>query len=152
MLSITVDRTRISENLKATVTVTSDTPFTAYEARGTEAGQAYGRGTGYCLLSDDITADNGVVTLAQAVTTVSFDIEAAELDYADGEYRISVFVRDENGVWSDCCQLYTSASEAVTDADGKNVLAKRDGSGTDESYVSAYSGNDIDSFITEVLK
>ncbi len=151
MVSISVDRNRISEHFKATVTVTSDTPFTAYEARGYYAGDIYGRGIGYCLLSDDLTVADGVVTLSSAVTTVTFDVEAKELGYADGDYRICVFVKTENGNWDDTCQLYTSAGEAVVDSEGRNVLAKRNGSGSDEAYASAYSGKAINDFITEVL-
>ena len=152
MVSITVDRIRISSNLKATVTITSDTPFIAYEARGYYAGEKYGRGIGYCLLSDDKTTTNGVVTLASAVSSVSFDVESAELDDIEGDYRISVFVMDSNGVWDDTCVLYSSSGEVMLGSDGKKICAKRNGSGTDASYISAYSGAQINNFVNEVLK
>ena len=41
MVSISVDRSRISTHYKATVIVTSDTPFIAYEARGSHADEKY---------------------------------------------------------------------------------------------------------------
>lgn len=150
MLTISIDRNRISNHFKATVSVVSDMPVTAYEARATKIGQPYGRGLGYDLLSDDVTLSNGVVTLASAVSSFSFDIESAELS-ADGEYRIGIYVKNESGVWNDCCQLHTSASEAVIDSNNDYVLIKRTGNGTDNLYKSAYSGNDINNFITEVL-
>ena len=143
MLTISIDRNRISTHFKATVTV-------HYEARATKQGQPYGRSVGYDLLSDDASASNGIVTLSTPVSSFSFDIESSELQ-TDGDYRISVYVRNKDGVWNDCCQLYTSSSEAVRDSNGAYVLAKCDGSGTDSSYKSAYSGNDINNFVTEVL-
>lgn len=150
MLTISIDRNRISYSFKATVTVKSDEPVYAYEARATKQGQPYGRSVGYDLLSDDASASNGIVTLSTPVSSFSFDIESDELS-SDGDYRISVYVRNEEGVWNDCCQLYSSSSEAVRDSNGAYVLVKRNGSGTDTSYKSAYSGNDINNFITEVL-
>lgn len=150
MLTISIDRNRISHHFKANVIVQSDVPFTAYEARATITNESYGKGNGFDLLSDDSSSFNGVVTLGTPVTSVSFDVESYELE-ADGDYRISVYVRDESGVWNDCCQLYTSASETVRDSNGAYVLVKRNGSGTDASYKSAYSENDINNFITEVL-
>lgn len=150
MLNITVDKDRISKTLKASVTVTSDENFTAVEARATKNGSAYGRGVGLCLLSDDATTSDGVVTFASALKSYSFDVESAELE-TDGDYRISVYVMNEDGIWNDTYQLYTNASEAVIDSNGKYVLAKRNGTGTDTSYTSSYSGEEIDDFITEVL-
>lgn len=150
MLTISVDRNRISKNFKAVVSVNSDVPIIAYEARATRSGEAYGRGRGYDLLADDKTSANGVVTISAPVSAFSFDIESTELA-SDGKYRISIYVMNENGVWNDCCQLYTSSSEEIKDSNGDNVLVKRNGNGTDASYTSAYSGNDINNFVTEVL-
>lgn len=149
MLTISIDRSRISHHFKANVIVQSDVPFTAYEARATITNESYGKGIGFDLLSDDSSSSGGVVTLSSPVTSVSFDVESYELE-ADGNYRISVYVRDESEVWNDCCQLYTSSGEEVKDSDGRNVLAKRE-DGTQQSYTSAYSGNEINNFITEVL-
>lgn len=150
MLTIKVDRNRISPSFKATVNVQSDKPIMAYEARATKSGEAFGRGVGFDLLSDDASASNGVVTLSSSVTSFSFDIESTELS-SDGSYRISVFVKDVNGVWNDCSALYTSASQPVRDSSGAYVLAKRSGSGTDTTYKSAYTGNQINNFVSEVL-
>lgn len=147
--TITADRNKVSPYLKAAVTVVSDSLFYAVEARATKQGEPFGRGIGFDLLSDDDTATNGVVTFSQGVNTFSFDIEAAELS-SDGEYRISVFVRDASGIWNDCGQLYAKNQQAVIDKNGANILAKRT-AGTAENYISAYSGDVINNFITEVL-
>lgn len=152
MVSISADTLRISSHVKANVTVTSDTPFNAYEARGYYASDRYGRGIGFCLLSDDEAAENGVAELPVAVNTVSFDVEASELQDTEGVFRIAVFVRDENGVWDDTCTLLTASGETVYGSDGCKILAKRDGSGTDESFGSAYSGAQINNFVNEVQK
>lgn len=150
MLTVAINRNRISSHFKATVNVGSDEKIYAYEARATKTGQPYGKGTGYDLLSDDITADSAIVTLQEPLNSFAFDVESSELEN-DGNYRISIYVMNADGIWNDTCQLYTSSSETVIDSDGKNVLAKRNGSGTDERFISAYTGAEIDNFITEVL-
>lgn len=151
MVTVATDRNRISRHFKGTVTVISDVPIAAYEARATKKGAPWGRGIGYDILSDDALSVNGVVTPPQAVSSFSFDVESGELS-SDGDYRISVYVMDSSGVWSDCCNLFTNLSQAVVDSQGAYVLTKRNGTGTDESYASAYTGTDIDNFINEVLK
>lgn len=150
MLTISIDRNRISNHFKANVSVSSDEPITAYEARATKTGQPYGKGIGYDLLSDDVTSSNGVVNLNSPVNAISFDIESSELT-SDGNYRIGIYVRNERGVWNDCCQLHTLASEAVVDSNNDYILVKRTGNGTDALYKSVYQGNDINNFVTEVL-
>ena len=150
MIAVTIDRNRIRGYLKGIVTVISDVPFVASEARATKNGEAWGRGIGYDLVSDDVSSVNGVVTLSSAVYSFTFDVEADELS-SDGDYRISVFVMDSSGVWNDCFNLFTKLLQAVVDKNGAYVLAKSNGGGTEESYISAYSGGEIDNFIREVL-
>lgn len=150
MLTISIDRNRISNHFKANVSVSSDEPVTAYEARATKTGQPYGKGIGYDLLSDDANASNGIVNLSSPANSISFDIESSELP-TDGDYLIGIYVRNESGVWNDCCQLQTSASETVVDSNNDYILVKRIGNGTDALYKSVYSGNDINNFVTEVL-
>lgn len=150
MIDITIDRNRISNHFKATVTVTSDLPFIAIEARATHYGAAFGKGIGICLLSDDATSSNGVVTLPSAVKSYNFDAESNEIQ-TDGVYRITIFVKTEDGKWNDGSALYTSSGEKVFDSTGASVFTKRDGSGIDDMYISAYTGDIINSFISEVL-
>ncbi|MBR5232978.1 MAG: hypothetical protein IKW03_02090 [Clostridia bacterium] len=150
MIDITIDRNRISSFFKAEINVTSDVPFTSIEARATKTGSAFGRRTGICLLRDDVTLSDGVVNLPSAVNEYSFDAECAEIQ-TDGEYRISVFVLTEDGKWNDGSVFLSLSGETVVDSDGALIFVKRDGSGTDETYRSAYSGNDYNSFISEVL-
>ena len=150
MINVTIDRNRISNRFKATVNVTSDKPFTAVEGRATKKGTAFGKGTGICLLSDDTATANGIVTLPSAVNNYSFDVECSEI-LTDGEYRISVFVLTEDGKWNDCSVLLTSADETVYAKNSDVILVKRNGSGTDETYKSAFSGDAINEFVSEVL-
>ena len=150
MINVTIDRNRISEHFKATVTVTSDEAFTKVEARATKKGSAFGKGMGICLLGDDAVSSDGVVTLSSAVKSFVFDAESNEI-LTDGEYRISVFVLTEDGKWNDGAALLTSSGATVFDKNGAVVHVKRNGSGTDEVYQSAYSGDDINNFISEVL-
>ena len=151
MLTVTLDRNRISIYKKATVTVTSDEPFIAVEARATRIGSNFGKGVGEDLLSDDATAVNGVVTLPSAVTSYSFDVECSEL-LTDGEYRISVYVMNENGTWDESYYLLTSSGQIVKDKTGSTICVKRNSGVTTEGYKSAYSGEQINNFVNEVLK
>lgn len=154
MLTVSMDRDRISEHFKATVSVTSDVNITAFEVRATKVGEPYASGEGYDLLSDDssdfYTVKDGVAYASEPLNSFSFYIEASELA-ADGEYRISIYVRNSDGIWSDVCQLYTNSSQALVDSSGAYVLVKRLGTGTDCLYTSSYSGEEIDNFISEVL-
>ena len=138
MKTISFDRRRISSYLKSTVTVSSDEPFCAVEARATKVNSNFGKGIGQDLLSDDASAVNGVVTLPSAVTSYSFDVEYPEL-LTDGEYRISVYLMNEAGEWDDTSMLLTNDGKTVTDKSGAVIRVRRDGRGKDESYHSAYS-------------
>ena len=71
---------------------TSDTDLTEWEARATVEGQPYGHGIGALV-------DSGTTLLANETATVTIDDE--ELTNGDVEYRISVYGKDANGVWSD---------------------------------------------------
>ena len=71
---------------------TSDTDLIEWEARATVEGQTYGHGIGTLV-------DSGTTLLANETATVTIDDE--ELTNGDVEYRISVYGKDANGVWSD---------------------------------------------------
>lgn len=71
---------------------TSDTDLTEWEARATVEGQPYGHGIGTLV-------DGGTTLSANETATVTIDDE--ELTNGDVEYRISVYGKDANGVWSD---------------------------------------------------
>ena len=90
-----------------------------------------------------------MLILSAPVNEFSFDVEKTEL-FSDGEYRISVFLRNTDGVWNDCSALLTSQGENLVDSLGRKMFAKRN-VGTEETYISAYDGTVIDNFITEVL-
>lgn len=148
MLTVTVDRQRISSVFSATVTVISDELFDAVEVRATALGDDFGKGVGLCMLGDDLTVSEGTVLLDSLVSELTFDVEKEELD-ADGDYRISVFVRNESGVWNDCAFLMTASGESIVDNNGATILVKREG-GKDETYISAYEGFAVDEFVAEV--
>lgn len=152
MLTITVDNTKIGVNKKANVNVYCDNDFfNGIEARATIEGEPYGKGFGYDLLKEDYGAENGVLTFDDVTDSFNFDVEAGDLG-GDGKYRISVYIRNLFNIWNDCCSLYINTNERVKDTGGSYVLVKRDGSGTDEKYISAYTGEEIDYFVSEVLK
>ena len=154
MLTISVDRKKISNNITATVSVFSDYMFDAVEVRATKAGEPYMRGLGYALLADEkiygYSPADGTVYFDSPVSYFNFSVSAPELG-TDGKYRISVYVRDTLGVWNDVCPVYTSEMQQLTDVNGAHIFVCRDGTGTDEQYKSACKGVHIDNFIHEVL-
>ena len=154
MPDIIIDRQKISSHFKANVTVISDFEFVAVEVRATKTGEPYMKGCGYDLISDDRSeeyyTENGIAYTYEPVTSISFDIESSELR-GDGEYRISIYLKNTDGVWNDVCGLYTNASEAIVDCNGKYIFAQRNMTGVDKSYISVFSGEETDNFVSEVL-
>lgn len=65
---------------------------------------------------------------------------------------VIVRIDDAWVAWSNYYQLYTSTSEEVVDKDGKYVFAKKSDTDMGDSYKSAYTGSEIDKFVSEVLK
>lgn len=155
MLTFLTDRNRISNHFKACVTVNSDTEFDAFQVRATKIGEPYMLGVGYDLLCDDLIDGgyclDGTAYVYEPATSLSFDIESSELEN-DGEYRISVYVRNTHGTWNDVCPLYTKDEQLIVDSNSAYIFVQRLGFGTDDSYTSAYAGEDIAEFISEVLK
>lgn len=155
MPDIVIDRYKISKYFKANVTVNSDFAFVAFEVRATKTDEPYMRGCGYDLISDDESEayyiDNSIAYTYEPVTNISFDIEAAELA-GDGEYRITVYLKNTDGIWTDACCLYTNTSQLLVDCNGYYVYSQRNSTGMDECYVSQFSGEEIESFISGVLK
>lgn len=55
-------------------------------------------------------------------------------------------------IWSIKCKLCESRGYFIVDSSGATILLRRNGTGGETVYTSAYSGEEIDNFITEVLK
>lgn len=154
MPEIVIDRYKISSHFKANVNIISDFDFVAFEVRATKIGEPYMRSCGYDLISDDKSEayyiDNSIAYTYEPVRNISFDIEAGELS-GDGEYRISVYLKTADGIWSDACCVYTNNSQLLVDCNGAYIYVQRNLTGTDESFVSLFSGEEIEKFICEVL-
>lgn len=100
VVTLSPDKEKINGNGTVTVSVSTDIPASAFEARATLLNASYGRGIGINLISDDLAVDAaGVHTFSTPVTSWSFDVAYSEIA-ADGTYRISVYARNANGVWS----------------------------------------------------
>lgn len=70
----------------------------AYECRATPVNNPYGRGKGIDLLFNEVFTTNGVHELKGPTKSFSFTIDANVL-FSDGNYRISIYVRDSEGKW-----------------------------------------------------
>jgi hypothetical protein len=98
------------------VTFESDIAYQAFQCRATKAGEAYGVGVGTLIASFSSTP---------AATPRTFEIYDDYLVQGDGSYRISLFAQGTDGAWNDNGAFYTSGTEQVMTADGKQFLAVR---------------------------
>ncbi len=55
-------------------------------------------------------------------------------------------------IWSIKCKLCESNGHIMVDNTGATILLKRNGINRETAYTSAYSGEEIEKFITEVLQ
>lgn len=88
---------------------------------------------------------NNVTHVVQAIEEM-FEAKTIE------NKTVIVGINEAWNAWSNYYQLYTSASEEVVDEDGNYVFAKKSDSDMGDSYKSAYTGSEIDEFVSEVLK
>ena len=100
VITVSPDKEKINGSGLVAVSVTTDIPASAFEARATLLNASYGRGIGINLISDDLDVDAaGVHTFSTPTSSWSFDVAYSEIAN-DGAYRISVYARNANGVWS----------------------------------------------------
>lgn len=71
--------------------------FVQFEARSTKVGETYGRGVGNLITSMSIALPN----YYPKDKSFSFVITDSNLISGDGQYRISMYAQNVDGVWSD---------------------------------------------------
>lgn len=91
------DRTIISTKFSCTVKFKVTENFREFEARATIAGQPYGRGIGILLMNMSIASPN----YYPANTEYTYIITDQNLTSGDGTYRISMYAKNTDGIWSD---------------------------------------------------
>lgn len=99
-----------------TVTFSAAIAYTEFQCRATRQGESYGVGIGALIASFSSTP---------AGTVRSYDIYDTYLTSGDGEYRISLFARGEDGSWNDNEAFIPSGSDGMTTADGAIFLSMR---------------------------
>lgn len=87
----------ISTVVSCDVTFSVNENFREVEVRATLEGQSYGRGIGDLVMSMSISSPN----YYSAGTKYSFVITDENLTRGDGTYRISLYAKNVDGVWSD---------------------------------------------------
>lgn len=97
VISFDNNRDEISVNLSCTVTFSVNENFIQFEARATIVGEPYGRGIGILINNMEIASPN----YYPANTNYTFVITSDTLFNQDGQYRISMYAKNQNGVWSD---------------------------------------------------
>lgn len=95
----------------------ADVAYTAFECRATKLGDDYGVGKGALVASFSATPAN---------TQRTFEVYDDYLVHGDGDYRISLFAKGEDGSWNDN-QGFIPAGETETmlTSDGKEFLCMR---------------------------
>ena len=119
-LTFSVTNTKISDEPGfdyIIVNFQSDLPYTAFECRATKVGEDYGVGKGALVASFSTTPAN---------TPRQFEVYDDYLVHGDGEYRISLFAKGEDGSWNDNYGFIPSGeTETMLDADGMEFLVMR---------------------------
>lgn len=96
-ISFTKDRDIVSTTLNCVVDFQVSENFLQFEARSTKVGDPYGRGVGNLILEMSIAAPNYYI----GGKSYSFVIQDSDLISGDGEYRISMYAKNTDGIWSD---------------------------------------------------
>lgn len=107
---------KVSTARHVTVIFSADAAYQQFECRATKAGDPYGVGIGELIASFSYTP---------AGTERTFEIYNTDLLEGDGQYRLSLFAKGQNGSWNDDIAFYTSESEPVLTSDGKNYLVQK---------------------------
>lgn len=82
--------------------------YVEMEARATKNGAPYGRGIGILVISKK--ADSG--GFFPANTNDTFGVYPRFLGNGDGQYRISVYVKNVDGIWSDAIAFTWDSDDA----------------------------------------
>lgn len=98
------------------VTFQSDMPYQQFECRATKSGEDWGVGKGALIASFSQTPAN---------TPRTFEIYDDYLVQGDGEYRISLFAKGQDGSWNDNYYYIPVGSSMYICADGKPYLCMR---------------------------
>lgn len=119
-LNVSVSRNKISSVEgydSVSVAFSSDIPYLSFECRATKSGENYGVGVGFLVASFSYTPEN---------VERQFDIYDGYLLHGDGEYRISLFAKGEDGAWNDNQSFLTSdGKKDFITSNGEKFLAMR---------------------------
>lgn len=97
VITFSNNRDEISTVLDCVVTFSVDSNFIEFEARATLEGESYGRGIGELVMNMSIALPN----YYPANSNYSFVITDQNLTLGDGVYRISMYAKNTDGIWSD---------------------------------------------------
>lgn len=97
IITFTNSTNAISTVKTCTVVFSVDEDFIEFEARGTKEGNRYGHGVGLLINSMSILSPN----YYPKDTNYTFVITSDNLTLGDGQYRISLYAKNKDGIWSD---------------------------------------------------
>ncbi len=115
-ISFSQDFAKVSQNQHITVTFWADLPYTEFQARATKTGAAYGVGLGSLLAAFGATP---------AATSRTFEVYNTDLVNGDGEYRLSLFARGEDGAWNDDLGFIVVGGNPLATANNQDFLVQK---------------------------
>ena len=101
---------------KITVSFQAESAYLEFECRATKVGEPWGRGKGVLIAAFAQTP---------AETARTFEIYDDYLVNGDGQYRISLFAKGEDGSWNDNCGFIPAGASGLVTADGDLFLTMR---------------------------
>ena len=118
-LTFSVSGNRVSDKAgfdHISVLFSSNIAYTEFQCRATKFGEDWGIGRGELIASFSRTP---------ADTQRSFEVYDDYLVHGDGEYRISLFARGEDGSWNDNWSFIPLYSDGMIAADGQEFLVAK---------------------------
>ena len=112
----TKDFNKVSPYQHISVEFFATMAYTEFQARATKEGESYGVGIGTLVAAFSNTP---------ALTNRTFEIYDYDIVNGDGEYRISLFAKGEDGSWNDNHRYLPVGSEFYLTADGTPYLCMR---------------------------
>ena len=107
-IAFTHDTSVVSTQKICTVDFSVSENFINFEARSTKKGMPFGRGIGYLVTSMSIASPN----YFPANKSYPFVITDSDLISGDGEYRISMYAQNTDGIWSDAVAFSWDGKES----------------------------------------
>ena len=112
----TKDFNKVSPYQHISVEFFATMAYTEFQARATKEGESYGVGIGTLVAAFSNTP---------ALTNRTFEIYDYDIVNGDGEYRISLFAKGEDGSWNDDVSFLVNNGDPLVTSDIEDFLVQK---------------------------